>query len=337
MMSVAYLVFILFGIALVFMGFQGVHTNWNRIVPISYRITYVTLYTCYTVCSICLTRMKNNLSDLEAIELAIIIALIIANIILIPACVITRNYTVRKISFKNTLLYGFRSKEEQVYQKFDVQEFAKKNNLGYIANITGNRIENDNDIERIIAKDNKYIKFYPFNDGYAYSPKKEWYGKFEKNGSEYYAKIMDTKTAFNCITNLKEIIMHIIQIYTNNINKDVFIDPYEFVLELEDEPVEGYVGTAKLLITEDTIKNSKIEIDEKEKSKKYYLNRFLNCFIGWNFGVVISENEDLQNKLRIFNDWVIAKGLRTQRQPAHKLYFDEYIKKYKLNTESEKF
>lgn len=337
MMSVAYLVFILFGMVLIFMGFQGVHTSWNRVVPISYRITYVALYTCYTVCSIYLARMSNDLSTIQTIAVALMLALIIGNMILMLGCVINRNYTVRKISFKNTLLYGFRSKEEQVYQKFDVEKFAKENNLGYIANITGNRIENDSNIERIIAKDNKYIKFYPFNDGYAYSPKKEWYGKFEKNGSEYYAKIMDTKTAFNCISNLKEIIMHIIQIYEDNIYNDVFIDPYEFVLELEGEPVEGYIGPAKLLITSDTIKNSKIEIDEMEKARKYYINRFLNCFIGWNFGLVVEENEDLQKKLRTFNEFVIVKGLRTQRQPGNKLYFDDYIKRYKLNTENEEF
>lgn len=327
------------GLAVIFMGFQAIHAGWTRILPISYKVTYCILYSLYVIFTICVIRnCGTNTSELinffDTLQFMLIIG---GMILLLPSVILTRTSSIRKISFKNTLLYGLERKEEKEYQKLTSQEFAEQNNLDYIHVVGRNRIENDEEVERIIAKDNKYIKFYPFNDGYTYSPKKEWFGKFEKNGTVYYTMIMDTKKAFNCITNLKEILMQMLQIYCDNINKDVFIDPYEFALMLEDEPKEGYVGCAKLVVTADTIKNNRIETDEKEKMKKYYLGRMLDCFLGWNFGAVIEENTDLQIKVMLLNDWAITKGLRTQRRIGDKLYFDEYIKPYKLKTKEKCF
>lgn len=337
MMSLACVLCIALGIFLVFMGFQAVNAGWTRKVPMSYRVTYIAIYAWYVIFATYLLRnMGDDLSTAMALVSSLLMALIIADMVFIPSIVVTRKGVIRKISFSNTLRYGLEKKEEKEYRNLTAEEFARQNNIDYIPIVGGGIIENDEGVERIAARDNKYIKFYPFNDGYNYSPKKEWFGKFKKDGEVYYAKIMDTKRAFNCITNLKEILMQMIQIYCDNMNKDVFIDPYEFALILEDEPKEGYVGRAKLAITADTIKNKNIESDEKEERKKYYLNRMLDCFLGWNFGVVIEENTDLMVKTILLNDWVITKGLREQRCGT-RLYFDEYIKRYKLRTEPKEF
>lgn len=334
MMSLAYVLCIALGIVVLFMGFQAVNTGWKRVIPKSYRITYCSLYVCYIVGSFYLSRniIINSPSDGEAIFAAILMTLIIADIIFIPAVLITREGVTRKISFKNTLVYGFRKKLEKGYQKLNTEEFAMQNNMGYISVIGGNRIENDEEIERIIARENKYIKFYPYNDGYNYSPKKEWFGMFYIDGDVSYMKIMDTNKAFNCITNLKEILLQMIQLYWDSIEKDIYMDPYEFGLLLEDEPSSKYVGRARLVMTADTIKNKKIEIDEKEKAKVYYLNRFLDCFIGWNFGAIINEDVELQIRLKQLNELAILKGLRSYRGVGMKLEFNDYIQKYRLDT-----
>lgn len=338
MMSLAYMFCILLGVGIVFMGFQANQAGWTRLVPNSYKVTYIVLYVCYIIFMICLIiNSIDNVSTVIEIADSLLFGLMIAQTVLIPTSIITREGIIRKISFKNTLLYGLERKEEKEYRKLTSYEFAEQNNMDYISIVGGNRIENDDEVERIVARENRYIKFYPFNDGYTYSPKKEWFGKFEKDGAVYYAMIMDTKKAFNCITNLKDILMQMIQIYCDNINKDVFIDPYEFALMLEDDPKEGYVGRAKLVITADTIKNKNIEVDEKEKRKKYYLNRMLDCFLGWNFGAVIEENTDLMVKVMLLNDWAITKGLRTSKRIGNKLYFDDYIKAYNLKTEQKDF
>lgn len=337
MMSLVYAYCIILGIALIFMGFQATHAGWTRKIPISYRVTYLVLYVCYVVQSIYVARnIGDNPSFAKVLVVSILIALAIANITVVPSVILTREGVIKKISFRNTLLYGFNKKEEE-YRKLTAEEFADQNNIDYIQAVGGNIIENDEGIERIVARENKYIRFYPFNDGYNYSPKKEWFGKFERDGAVYYAMMLDTKQAFSCITNLKDILMQMIQIYCDNMNKDVFLDPYEFALELEDEPKEGYVGRAKLVITADTIKNKNIEADEREDRKKYYLNRLLDCFIGWNFGTVIEENTDLMVKVMLLNDWVITKGLRVPKGVGSKLYFDDYIKRYKLRTEEKCF
>lgn len=337
MMSLAYTCCLILGVFLIFMGFQANNAGWTRKIPASYRLTYFVLYVCYVVQAIYLARsIGDDPSVGNAFVTSILIALVIANMVLIPAVILTREGVTRKISFKNTLLYGFNKKEEE-YRKLNVEEFADLNNIDYIPFVGGSVIENDEGIERIVASENKYIRFYPFNDGYNYSPKKEWFGKFEKDGSVYYAMMLDTKKAFNCITNLKDILMQMIQLYCDNMNNDVFLDPYEFALILEDEPKEGYVGRAKLAITADTIKNKNIEADEREERKKYYLNRLLDCFIGWNFGVIIENNTDLMVKVMLLNDWVITKGMRVPKGTGSKLHFDEYIKRYKLKTKENCF
>lgn len=336
-MMLAYVFCIVLGIVIVFMGFQAHNAGWTRVVPISYKVTYMVLYVCYVVLGMNLAiNIGEHPSLAKALAISTIIAFIIADMVLIPTVVTTRLGAIKKISFKNVLRYGLEKKEEKAYRKLSSHEFAEQNNVDYISVVGGSIIENDEGVERIVARENKYIKFYPFNDGYNYSPKKEWFGKFEKDGAVYYAKIMDTKKAFKCITNLKEILMQMIQIYCDNMKNDVFIDPYEFALMLEDKPKEGYVGRAKLVITADTIKNKNVEVDEKEKMKKYYLNRLLDCFLGWNFGAVIGENTDLMVKVMLLNNWVIAKGLR-ERRYGTKLYFDDYIQKYKLRAKEKCF
>ncbi len=344
MMSLAIFICLFTGFFLIFMGLRAHTVSQTRKLPPSYKILYFVLYVCYVVMALLLAKQivhteilrdsMNNIGLGYVIIASLMIALIFACTFMMVEVMFNTNDSIRKISLEAALFNLFTKKEDKEYQQIDVETFAEKNHLDYVSVITGNRIENDDDdIERIIAKDNKYIKLYPYNDGYNYSPKKQWFGKFEKDGVVYYAMIMDTKKAFSCITNLKEILMQMIQLYWDSVENDVFMDPYEFGLMLEGKVTEGYVGRAKLLITADTIKNRKIEVDERERARKYYLNRFLDCFIGWNFGVIISEDVELQIRLNQLNEYVIQKGLRTDKRIGTNLDFSDYIQKYRLKRE----
>lgn len=332
MMSLEYVICFILGLALLFMGFQGTRAGWDRSVPVSYKIAYVFIYICYMIFCFNVTIGTIGPDIPLKIQIAsfVLLGFLLGTTILIPNVLLSKG--IRKISFKNTLLYGFASKEEKKYRKLTSKEFADQNHTDYIPSVRGNIIEK-NDVERIVAMENKYIEFYPFNDGSKYSHKKEWFGRFERNGEVYYAKIMDTKKAFNSITNLKEILMQMIQLYFDNMAKDIFMDPYKFALMLEDEPKEGYCGRAKLIITANTLTNRAIEVDEKENAKKYFLNRFLDCFLGWNFGKIINDDVELQVRIKQLNDYAILKGMRSSFQKyGTNLEFNEDIQQYKLNS-----
>lgn len=345
MMSFAICMCLSIGVLLIAMGLRAAYVSKNRILPTSYKLTYFILYVCYIVMAISLVEklmpiatwndsVKSSVG--EAIIVSIMIALAFADIFIMPTVMFNTNHSIRKMSFKAALFGGFTKKEEKEYQKINAREFADKYNLEYSMVVCGDIIESDDYCERIIAKDNKYVRFYPYNDGYTYTPKRQWFGKFIIKGDEWivrYLMIMDSKKAFSNITNLKEILMQMIELYWDNIDKDVFMDPYEFGLMLEDEPAEGYVGHARLVITADTIKNRKIDVDEKEHARQYYLNRFLDCFMSWNFGAIIEQDVELQVRLNQLNELAILKGIRKPRYNNGELEFNEYIKRYKLKTE----
>lgn len=334
MMSLLFFVAVLVSLVGYFIALQGLQVSWKRTLPNSYKLVFCVVWgieAIYDFPILLMARAEND-NNLIVILTIVLIVMMLCKLLFVPAMIQKRDEAQSEISFKNALLYGFASKEQKKYRKLTSKEFADQNHIDYIPMVTGNMIER-NDVERFIAIENKYIKLYPFNDGDKYSHKKEWFGRFERNGEVYYAKIMDTKKAFNNITNLKEILMQMIQIYFDNMAKDIFIDPYEFALMLEDQPKEEYRGRAKLVITADTLKNRIIEVDEKENAKKYYINRFLDCFLGWNFGKIINNDVELQLRINQLNDYAILKGMRSSFQTyGINLVFNEDVQEYKLKS-----
>ncbi len=343
MMSFAIFMCLFIGVLLIVMGIRAYVISQTRIIPASYKLIYFVLYVCYAVMASFLINELMPLSTLndpvntalgDTIIVSVMIALAVADIFIMPTVMFNTKHSIRKMGLKAALFGGFAKKEEKEYQRINVGAFADKYNLDYASIVSGDVIESNDFYERILAKDNKYIRFYPCNDGYTYSLKKQWFGKFIiKEKTIRYLMIIDSEKAFSNITNLKEILMQMIQIYWDCIDKDVFLDPYEFGLMLEDEPVEDYVGPARLVLTADTIKNRKIEVDEKEHARRYYLNRFLDSFMSWNFGAIIEQDLELQVRLNQLNELAILKGIRKQRVHSGELEFNEYVKRYKLKTE----
>jgi hypothetical protein len=177
-------------------------------------------------------------------------------------------------------------------------------------------------------KDNMYLLLYPLNDGRNICPF-EWYMRFD----DEELKVIDNKDAFSQITNLKEILCQIVDIYIKYIDDDdVVISSSNFGLKLEDPVTSNYKGRASLVITDKVIKKAKTP-EKTLEIKKFYLNEFLDRFIGWNFGVIVSKDYNLAAKLERLNYLVILKELRKDLGTGLELIASETVQPYELRFE----
>ena len=148
---------------------------------------------------------------------------------------------------------------------------------------------------------NNLIYFYPLNDGMP-TCSFEFYKDGElviSNGKEY-----------SQISNLDEILLQMVRIFNQSLDNRIVLDPYYFMLELTDEPCKDYQGNVSLVITEKAIRNQKLNDQNFDEATKYFINHFLDHFIGWNFGLSVNRNEDLKRELEELNEKVIDMGIR---------------------------
>ncbi|MBO4245707.1 MAG: hypothetical protein J5892_03085 [Bacilli bacterium] len=145
------------------------------------------------------------------------------------------------------------------------------------------------------------IFFRPFNDG-----KRNEVRSFYKGGKF----IINNESSFSQISNLDDIILEMVRLYNKALDRNIVLNPYYFMLELTDNIDENYQGKAKLVITELAICNQNIPSRDVDRMKKHYVNKFLDLFIGWNFGLSINRNEELRKALEELNDRVIDMGIR---------------------------
>lgn len=154
---------------------------------------------------------------------------------------------------------------------------------------------------------NNKIYFYPYNDG-----RINKIIKFYKDNE----LIIDNNTNYQEITNLDEILIQLVEIYNQALDNKIEIDPYSFMLELEDEIMTNYFGKAKLFITEKAISNN--------NDYKYFINVFLDHFMGWNFGVSINRNKELKEKIEELNNKAIDLGIREEVGPHYEVFGDQF-------------
>ena len=171
-------------------------------------------------------------------------------------------------------------------------------------------------------------EFYPLNDGKNICPF-EWYMRFYGDD----LKVIDNKDAFSQITNLDEILCQIVDVYIKYIDDDdVVISSYDFALELEEPATSNYKGRASLVITDGVFKKSKT-LEKTLEIKKFYLNEFLDRFIGWNFGVAVSKNSNLAEKLEWLNYLVILKEHRKNLGAGLEVITSETVQPYPIRFE----
>ena len=176
---------------------------------------------------------------------------------------------------------------------------------------------------------NNLVYFYPLNDG---MPTCSF--EFYKNGE----LVIDNDKEYSQISNLDEILLQMVRIFNQSLDNRIVLDPYYFMLELTDEPCKDYKGNVSLVITEKAIRNQELNEDVFDEATKYYINHFLDHFIGWNFGLSVNRNEDLKRELEELNEKVIDMGIREWAGSGFEVYGveDEVydgLQHYKLPTE----
>ena len=175
----------------------------------------------------------------------------------------------------------------------------------------------------------KLIYFYPFNDGYPTLGFEFYYdGKF----------VLGNDTEYREITNLDDILLEMVRAYRQALDNRVVIDPFSFLLQLTDRVNGFYRGRANLVAGEEAILNPILKEEEIDDIMKEYVNRFLDCFIGWNFGVAVNGNEELRNELNSLNNKVIDMGIRESAGPGYEVVGSPHevihgVQHYELPTE----
>ena len=159
------------------------------------------------------------------------------------------------------------------------------------------------------------VFFYPLNDG---EPTCTF--SFYENEK----LVLDNRSEYSQISNLDEIIRQMVKLYNQALDSRIVLDPYYFMLELKDDICEDYHGKVELVITEKAIRNQKLNETNFDEANKYYINHFLDHFIGWNFGLSVNRNEALKKELEELNNKVIDMGIREYAGSGLEVYGYEY-------------
>ena len=185
-------------------------------------------------------------------------------------------------------------------------ELAQEYNVDYLSSYSLPRayINNDN----AFFSYSGLVYFYPPNDG---APTKPF---------SYYVDrdlLFRNINVFQEIENLDEVLLKMVGIMDKAFDEKIAINPYGFMLHLDDELTMNYKGNASLVMTNNSLPKN------DAKSRKYFINRFLDHFIGWNFGVSVNRNEELKDALIKINNKVIKSGLREDAGPGYDVYGTE--------------
>ena len=159
--------------------------------------------------------------------------------------------------------------------------------------------------------DDNLVYFYPLNDGMPTSS-----FEFYKNGK----LIIDNGVEYSQISNLDDILLQMVRLFNYSLDNGIVLDAYYFMLELTDEICEDYHGCADLVVTEKAIRNQKLNEQNFDEANKYFINRFLDHFIGWNFGLSVNRCEVLKRELEELNNKVIDMGIREYAGSGFEVY-----------------
>ena len=215
------------------------------------------------------------------------------------------------------------------FQDITAKDIAEENGIEYTSKAKGEKLSvKGNIVNQYYIARGQYILLSPVNDGFATYITFEWYKRYNRKTR----MIIDNQSSFKCITNLSDILLQMVRLYTRYIDEDVFIDSDGFAIRLDDEVRPRYKGSATLVLTDDAICNKRIKPDETIKAKKYFVNTFLDRYIGLNFGVAITSNPQLEKELLELNNLVISKGLREKAGPNVEVISSEDVKQYFFKT-----
>jgi hypothetical protein len=217
-----------------------------------------------------------------------------------------------------------------------ISAYKEKNRVRCLEETYNTRFEKYDLKKKDVGRNNmemrdNLIAFYPPNDIMSVMP----IYFYDEN-----RQIINNQAGFSEITNLDDILIHMVDIFDKSLDNGDVIDSYGFMLELIDEVKPNYHGRAKLIITDSAFRDNLHGV-QKDEARAYFTNRFLDHFMGWNFGVSINRNLELENKLKELNDKVIDLGIRESAGPGFSVFgLEEYpmngVQHYYLPTEKSK-
>ena len=212
------------------------------------------------------------------------------------------------------------------FQKNTAKDIATENGFDYIPILMLKKYNSGEQyVNQFYAEDGCYILLHPANDGRPTCPF-EWYGEFDGETK----MLIDNQSSFKNITNLSEILLQMVRLYIKYIDEDVFISSFNLAIKLDEEVRPNYVGKATLVVTDYSIQNKWVKPKQVVDAKKYCINEFLDHFIGWNFGVAVKSNPQLEKELLEFNSLVISKGLREDAGPGFEVWCSNDVQHYDL-------
>ena len=217
--------------------------------------------------------------------------------------------------------------KENRQQKSELSKaFATQNGLEYVEDVVKYSIA-DASIpgQKFYAKENRYILLTPLNEG-RYINRILWYGDFEYNRTKL---ILSNQDAFYTIKNLDSILLQIIKLYEKYLDEEWIISVEGLGIKLLDSIGQNYRGRAELFITENCILNDIVKPEKINDAKKYCISKFLYCFMGLNFGIVIKESSELEKALLQLEKKVTEKRLKREIM-SDRWINTEHVKPYKF-------
>jgi len=157
------------------------------------------------------------------------------------------------------------------------------------------------------------LLFYPHNDGMPTCPFVWARNKGSIVNPELYP-IMDNQKDFTQISNLSDILQKTTTVMQESYEKKIPVVYEEyFGLRLTDQVKPHYTGKAQLVwFVGDHLKKGASFKD----ATNYFCNRYLDVFIGWNFGDVVKANSELEKQLLSFAEQLNTDKVRPKEHPA---------------------
>lgn len=162
----------------------------------------------------------------------------------------------------------------------------------------------------LLLGESNVVYMMPHNNGMPTCPF-VWY---QKNGK--FVEIMDNQDDFTQIANLNNILHKVTDVARESYEKKEPISSFSnFGIKLVDEIKPKYSGNGELLLINGDFVSPKGKADPNG-STIYFTNEFLDKFIGWNFGDVVRDDKELEEKLLDFNNQLIKDGTRLKKHPT---------------------
>lgn len=165
---------------------------------------------------------------------------------------------------------------------------------------------------------NNLVYLYPLNDGMLTC------------AFEFYKDddlVIDNRSGYSQISNIDDILLQMVRSFNVAIDCGIVLDPYYFMLELTDDVSSDYHGNARLIITDKAIRNHKLNEKNYDKASRYFVNRFLDHFMEWNFKDYIDRNETLKKELLELNNRAVEKGIRKYAGLSSDNFYDKEYEK----------